>query len=161
MSHVLKCQNLGANLVLCQLLSGDMLIFCMIRTVNTAIDAIIGQIERRKNDNAVAIKCQLDFLRDFVYFLNLIWIFTGEQYRGFPMGESCTVIAGFGFLGTGFVQNFINECVVVFVFFCIGQGCTDFLVADKLLCLERLGIISCHHIFTPSCLLSPRSTTIS
>ena len=41
-AHILQGDDLPADLVLGQLLSGDVLIFQMIRTVHAAVDAIVG-----------------------------------------------------------------------------------------------------------------------
>ncbi len=61
-AHVLQGDDLAGHLLLGQLLSGDVLIFQMIRTVHAAVDAIIGQVQRREDDDPVAIKIFLDLL---------------------------------------------------------------------------------------------------
>ena len=41
MPHILKCDNLCANLVLSELFSGNMLILHMIRAINAAVHAVV------------------------------------------------------------------------------------------------------------------------
>ncbi len=46
MSHILKSSDLSGDLLLCQLLARDMAVLAVVRAVNTAVDAVVGEVER-------------------------------------------------------------------------------------------------------------------
>ena len=75
MPHILQSCYLSDDFLLCQLFSADVLIFRMVRTVYTAVDAVIGEIQRRKHYNAVAVKILFNLLCQrvnfFVFFGNI------------------------------------------------------------------------------------------
>ena len=64
-SHILKRNDLLPHLLLRQLFPLDVLIFRVVGAVGAAVHTVIREIERRKKDNAVAVKGELDFLREF------------------------------------------------------------------------------------------------
>lgn len=56
MSHILQGDDLCPHLVLCQFFAGDVRIFAVVRTVDAAVDTVVGEVERRKQDDTVAIE---------------------------------------------------------------------------------------------------------
>ena len=40
-SHILKCDNFFSDLILCELFTADVLVLCMIRTIDTAVYAVV------------------------------------------------------------------------------------------------------------------------
>ena len=80
-SHVLKRRDLLHDLLLCQLLSGNVLVFQVIRAVYTAVHTVVGKIQRCKQHDTVAVKVFLDLLRQRIDFLDFFRDLTGEQHR--------------------------------------------------------------------------------
>ena len=139
--HVLQCDNLGTHLVLGQLFTRNVLVFHVIGTVDAAVDAVIGQIQRRKNDNAVTVKCQLDLLGDAVNLLHLVRQIARQQHRCFAVGQPGAMIAGGGFAGARFLQNLVDQRLVVFVRLGVGEGFLYFCIVDKFGRDARMGIV--------------------
>ena len=135
-THILQRDNLAGNLFLRQLFAGDMAVFRVIRTVNTAVYAIIRQIQRRKHNNTVAVERQLDLLGQLIHLLDLFGNIAGQQHGGFAMRQTGTVYAGGGLLRTGLFQNAVDQLDVVLVLLGVFQRFKDFLMVDKLLCME-------------------------
>ena len=79
MSHILKRDNLGSYLVLSKLLSCYMLVFEVIRTVNTAVDTIIRKIKRCEHNYSVTVKRKLYFLCKIIHSLRKLGIVTKKQ----------------------------------------------------------------------------------
>ena len=100
MAHILQSNNFLPDFFLCQLAAGDMLIFVMIWTVQTSIDAVVGQIQRSKNYNSVAIKSILNFCRTVKNPLNNIWVFTQQQQNSFPVAQTLMVCTS--------IKNLVN-----------------------------------------------------
>ena len=134
--HILQRDNLAGNLFLRQLFASDMAVFCVIRTVNTAVYAVIRQIQRCKHNNTVAVERQLDLLGQLIHLLDLFGNIAGQQHGGFAMRQAGTVYAGGGLLRTGLFQNAVDQLDVVLVLLGVFQRFKDFLMVDKLLCME-------------------------
>ena len=75
MPHILERNDLLSHLILCQLFPLDVLIFRMVGTVGAAVHTVVREVERRKEDDAVSVKGELDFLRHLhhlgVFFRNI------------------------------------------------------------------------------------------
>ena len=143
-AHVLQGDHLGADLLLGQLLPGDVLVFQMVGTVEAAVDAVIGEIQRRENHDAVAVVGHLDFFRDLVHPLDLLRHLAGQQNRRLPVGQAGAYIARRALFRTGFFQNLVDERDVVLVRLRVGQGFFNLLIVDKFFRFQGLGIILCH-----------------
>ena len=87
-SHILQSGHLAHDILLGKLFARNMLVFIVIRTVNAAVDAIIGQIQRREDDNAVAVEILFDLLGKVVHFSDSCRLGTGKKYRRFAVGKS-------------------------------------------------------------------------
>ena len=135
-THILQRDNLAGNLFLRQLFAGDMAVFRVIRTVNTAVYAVIRQIQRRKHNNTVAVERQLDLLGQLIHLLEFFGNIAGQQHGGFAMRQTGTVYAGGGLLRTGLFQNAVDQLDVALVLLGVFQRFKDFLMVDKLLCME-------------------------
>ena len=135
-THILQRDNLAGDLFLRQLFAGDMAVFRVIRTVNTAVYAVIRQIQRRKHNNTVAVERQLDLLGQLIHLLDLFGNIAGQQHGGFAMRQAGTVYAGGGLLRTGLFQNAVDQLDVALVLLGVFQRFKDFLMVDKLLCME-------------------------
>ena len=84
-SHVLQRRDLPNNVLLRQLFAGDVLVLGVIGAVGTSVDAVVGQIQRGKNDNTAAVEVQLDLPCQTVHLLCHSIIFTEQQHRRLPM----------------------------------------------------------------------------
>ncbi len=64
----------------------------MIRAVDTAIDTVVGQVERRKQYNAVAVKILFDLLGECENYRVPVLQFTVQQHCGFPVRKSFALL---------------------------------------------------------------------
>ena len=62
----------------------------MKRTINATVHTVIGQIERCKHNNSVAIEFIFHFFGKMINAINQIGLITAEQHRCFAMCESFT-----------------------------------------------------------------------
>ena len=86
-SHVLKCDDFSADILLRELFPWNVFVFCVVRTVGTAVDAVVGQIKRCKHHDAVSVEIFLDLFCQFVDLLIFFLDGTGKKYGCFPVGE--------------------------------------------------------------------------
>ena len=127
-SHILQRDDLLFNLLLSELVARNGLVLLMIGAVSAAVDAVIGEIERGEHDDAVAVELLLDLLghgENAVIFLLQIAF---QQDRGFAVRKP---LAGFRFL-----ENGVNQRLVVLVFPRIREGVEDLLIVDKFGCFR-------------------------
>ncbi len=101
MTHILKCNNLFCNFLLCKLFSGNMLVLCMIRTVKTAVYTVIGKIKRCKHNNAISVKVFFNLLGKIINFFDFLFILTGKKHTCRSVGKA--------FSFPCLIQNFINK----------------------------------------------------
>ena len=139
-THVLQGDDLGADLLLGQLFSGDTLVLQVVGAVQTAVDAVVGQVQGRKHDDPVAVEVLLDLLGQGVDLLVAILQLTGQQHGGLPVGQTLAQLCLF--------DDGIDQLCVRLVGIGIGQGLLDFLMVDKLLGLHGFGIIHIGHPFS-------------
>ena len=85
--HILKGNDFLFDLFLGQLLAQNMLIFVVIRAINTAVHAVVRQIKRRKHHDAVAVISILDLARERVNLRIDLRIITREKQRCLAMGQ--------------------------------------------------------------------------
>ena len=138
-AHVLQGDDLFLHFLLGQLFPGDVLVLLVVGTVQTAVDAVVGQVQRREDDNAVAVEILFDLLGQGVQLLDLLGDVAGQQHRGLPVRQALAL--------PGLVQNLVDELHVLLVLVGVGQGVQDFLVVDKFLGFQRLGIVHTKHPF--------------
>ena len=122
--HVLKRNHFPRHFFLRQLAARNMFVLGMIRTINAAVDAVIGQIQRRKHHNPVAVIIFFYLLRQFKNFPVLFGNVTVKQNHRLAMVQP--------FAFSGLVQHLVNKLRVVPVGVGIGQRVQHFLMADKL-----------------------------
>ena len=143
-THVLQRDNFLTHFFLRQLLAGDVLVLVVVRTVNAAVDAVVGEVKRREHNNTVAVEGELDFLRQIIHRLNLFRNLTRQKNGRFAVGQTFAVDTVFGLLRTRLFEDRVDEFDVVLVFFGVADGVEDFLVVDEFFRLERFGIVDCH-----------------
>ena len=79
--------NLVGNLFLGQFPAGDGTVLGVVRAINTAVYTVIGQVQRREQDNAVAIKTLFDFCGQGINLFFLNRIITIHQDGSFAVGK--------------------------------------------------------------------------
>ncbi len=146
-AHVLQRDDLGPHLLLRQLAPGDVLVFQVIGTVQAAVDAVVGQVQRREHHDAVAVEGQLDLLGDLVHPLDLLRDLAGQQHRGLPVGQARAGAAVALLHGARLLQDLVDQLNVVLVRLGVCQRLADLRVVDELLGLEGFGIVDCHSAF--------------
>ena len=142
MPHILQRDNFFPNLFLGQLFTGNIFVLAVIGAVDTAVDAVIGKVQRRENNDAVAVIGHFDLFGQIVHLADLRFVLTGQQNRGFPMAQP--------FVEPRFFQNAVDQLHIVFVFFRVIQGVENFLMIDKFIGAQRFGIILETHRYSPS-----------
>ena len=120
MSHILQSCHFFYNLFLGQFFPGYMCILFMIRTVYTAVDTVIGQIQRCKKHDPVSVKFFFNLCRKFIHFLNLVRHLTSQQHR------SLSVCQSFAFLC--FRKDLVNQFYIIFICICISQCLSDLFI---------------------------------
>ena len=135
-SHVLQGDDFLSDLLLGQLFAGDVAVLGVIRTVNAAVDAVVGQIERGKHDDAVTIKVLLDLLCQGVNLLVFVLQGAVEQHGCLPVSKAPALAR--------LVQDLIDERAVCAVLLCVVQRLQDLLVVDEVVCAGGFGIV---HVF--------------
>ena len=139
--HILQRDDLTANLVLCELLAMDVLVLRMVGTVNTAIHAIVRQIERCKEHDALAVKLLLDLLGEREHSLDEIRRVDGEQQRRLAVRQTPTVART--------CQKCFYKRAIVFIILRPRERGENFLMVDELLSACGLRIVLCH-AYAPS-----------
>ena len=129
MPHILQSDNFRLYLFLRHLLAEDVFILGVIRAIGAAVDAVVAQVQRRKQDNPVAIVSFFDFFGKRTDFRGDFRVFVQKQNCGFGMGQP--------FFFACLVQNKANHRGIVAVFFRISQCAVDFRRVDKALSLIR------------------------
>ena len=114
MAHILKGGDLLDDFLLGQLLAGNVTVGMVVGTVPTFIDAVIGEVKRRKHDDAVAVKALLDFLGQGIHPVNQVGNLTFQQHRRFLVGKALAVL--------GPLQDGFDEGTVFLVLFGIIEG---------------------------------------
>ena len=127
MTHILQSDDFLSDVLLAQFFSGDGLVLGMVRTVDAAVDAIIGKVQGSEHDDPIAVVLLLDFLGQFLYLAVLLRQIAFQQHGSFPVGQTFAV--------SGTLDQRVDQLSIALVFLGIGQGVQDFLVIDEFLCL--------------------------
>ena len=125
--HILKSYNFAADFVLCELFARHLAVGVVISAVTAGIHALVGQIERRKEYNAVAVNVLFDFHGDAVHLLHGFLV---PCFHAFQQQRHLFVIQPFEFLRAfqnGADGRFVRHLLFGFVY--AGQ---NFFVADEL-----------------------------
>ena len=144
MTHILKCDNFLTDLFLSKLLSRDRLILCMIRAVQASVDAVIREIQRREKHYSVSVVCLLDLFSDLEHLLDAFRIFTGQQHRRLPVGQSRSVLRCLKITRASLLKDRIDQFEIILICFGICQSFLDFFIIDKLVGNQRLRVILIH-----------------
>ena len=133
MSHVLKSNDLIPNFPLSKLLPRNAPVLEVVRTVDTAVDAVVGKIKRREHDYSVAVEGQLYLPCERVHLLDLLRNIAGQEHRGLAVGKPRAGHAAPAFSGTRLFQQRIYKLKVMLVCLRVGDGLADLRVAYEFL----------------------------
>ena len=125
-AHVLQRDDLRPDLLLGQLLSRDVLILTVIRTVDASVHAVIGQIQGREHDDPVAVKMLLDLfaqIKDLLYDRGIL-----------AFQQRCRLLVGQPLVLTALLQDLLHQFQIVLVLLGIGQRRPDLRIVDELFC---------------------------
>ena len=137
-SHVLKRDNFAPDILLGQLFAGDVLVFVVIGTVGAAVDAVIGEVKRRKHHDAVAVKALLDLHGQFLDLLNQVRLFAFQQNRSLPMAEALAIV--------GALDQTLNQRPVGLILLGIFQGVQNFLMVDEFFGPGGIDVVGNHGV---------------
>ena len=124
MSHILQSNNLIADFLLCEFFTGNRAILHMIRTVNTAVYAVIGKIKRSKHHNTVTVKFTFDLHGKLKYLFVFIFQSTIQKQQSF------TVVQTFAIFGFG--NDLTDQSCITFVFLCEFESCLNLAVVNEI-----------------------------
>ena len=130
---VLQRNHFGGDLFLGELLARDRLVLQMVRAVHAAVHAVIRQVERREEHDAIAVMVVLDRARQREDALDARFVFAGQKHARFAVGEPVP----FG----GFLEDAIDEREVGGIAAGSFEGCEDLFVVDEFFRVGGGGII--------------------
>ena len=114
-----------------------MLVLGVVRAVRAGVDAVVGQVQRRKKHDALAVDVFLDLNGRVKDALRDRRIFVGEQHGRFAVRQALERQS----LG----EDLIDEFGVVLVFLAVGQRSADFLIVDEFFGAMRARIVGNAH----------------
>ena len=133
MAHVLQGDDLAGHFLLGQLFADDVLVAGVVGAVDAAVDAVIGQVQRREHDDAVAVELVLDAVGQPVQGLYPVRQLTGQQDGGFPVAQA--------FAERGFGKDAVDEPGIAGVFRRPGKGLLHLFVIYEFFGMQGMGII--------------------
>ena len=132
-THVLQSSNFLNNLFLSQFLSLDCFVLSVVRAVNAAVYAVVGQVQRREHYDSVAVEFFFDFVSQLEDFFVNLRVVTFQQQHCFLISETFAIL--------GSCQQSTDSFQVVFVFFRPRQGAFYLCVINEFCCDFRFAVI--------------------
>ena len=105
-----------------------MLVFKVIRAVNTAVHAVVGEVQRSKHYNSVAVKVLFNLFGKVINPVNPLLVLTGEEHGRLTVGKTLSVFRLFNYL--------VHKCKVILVLIGVSEGFHNLIVIYKLLRFE-------------------------
>ena len=112
-SHILKRDYFTFDILLRQFFTRNVFIFEMIRAIYTAVNTIVGQIERRKHNDASAVEFFFDLTCQLEHFLIEVIKLTFKKYSCFAMRNA--------FAFSCFFDDRFDQFTIRFIFLRIGD----------------------------------------
>ena len=100
----------------------------MIRTVDTAVDTIVGQVQRCEQHDPVSVVVFFDLFCQSIDFSDFFRYLTGQKNRCFPMVKAFSLFC--------LCNDSVNQFRIVPVGVCIGKRFLDFPVRDEFFCFQ-------------------------
>ena len=112
--HILKGNDFSPDILLRELFSRDVLVLRVVRAVGTAVDAVIGQVQRREHDDAVAVEILFNLFGKLINLIILLLDGTGEQDGRLAVGKTFSLL--------GLLDDSVDEFYIFFVLVRVGEG---------------------------------------
>ena len=109
----------------------------MIRTIQTAVDTVIRQVERSEENDSISVESKFDFFGDIVNALDDFGVFTGEKHRRFTVSQSRTCTAVLVELRPSLFEKRVNESGIVFVCFGVNESVKNFIMVNEVVSMWR------------------------
>ena len=133
MPQVLQRDHFTANFVLRELLADDVFVFGVVRAVNATVDAMIGEVEGRKEHDTLAVDVLLYLDRSVKNRLVAVREIARQEDGGFAVSEAfalrCLMDEGF------------DERAVGLMFFRISERGFNLVVIDEVLSGLRFRVV--------------------
>ena len=108
-THVLQGDDLLANLVLGELAASYVTVLGVVGAIQASVDAVVREIERGKEHDAVAVVGKLDLTGESLDPLIDLWDVTGKEHGRIAMREHAAVVARGVEVGLCLVKDLVNE----------------------------------------------------
>ena len=131
MAHVLQRDNLGANLVLGELSARNLTILRVVGAIQAPVHAVIRQIQRSEQHDAIAIICLLNVMRELFNSIVDALVFAGQKHARLAMRNHGAVLVRRMQMRLALLENVVAQLQVVFVRVGIRQRLLNFLVVDE------------------------------
>ena len=122
-AHVLQRDDFAADFVLRELFARNVFVLKVIRAVDAAVDAVVGEVQRREEDDAVAVEILLDLLRQRVDLLVLLLDVAVQKNGGFAVAQALAQLR--------LRDDLVDQFDIVLVLFRIVQRRKHFLMVDE------------------------------
>ena len=123
-AEVLQSDDFAFDFFLRELLALDVLVLRVVRAVGAGVDAVVREVERRKENDAGAVDVFLHAHGRVEDLLVDVFQVAGEEHGRFTVREAAE--------GGRFFQKRIDQGTVVLVFFGVGERVENFFVTDEL-----------------------------
>ena len=125
-THVLQCDNLSLDLLLCELNSRNGLVLSVIRAVCASVDAVVGKIQGCEKNDSVAVEILLDLLCKCIDLLVLFGDVACEQNGCVTVRKSLALF--------GLLEDCVDDFNVALVLVCILKRFQYLFVVDEFFC---------------------------
>ena len=93
----------------------------MVRAIQAAVHAVVREVERRKENDAIAVVGLFDVMSKLFYFCINRRIVACQQYGGFAMSDNGAMIVRGVQIGTCFIENGTTELNIMCMLIGIGE----------------------------------------
>ena len=135
--HVLQRYYFRAYLVLRELLARNRLVLRVIRTVQAPVDAVVREVQRRKQHYPVSVEGLLDLLSYSIDARNNLRVLAGQEHRRFTVSQPRACAPLLVELWAGLVQKLVDECLIVLVGLSVYQRVQYLLMVDEIVSMRR------------------------
>ena len=125
-SHVLQCDDLCLDLLLCELDSRNGLVLSVIRAVCASVDAVVGKIKGSEKNDSVAVEILLDLLCKCIDLFVLFRNVACEQNGCVTVRKALALF--------GLLENGVDYFDVALVLVCIFKRFQYLFVVDEFFC---------------------------
>ena len=110
-AHLDQRLYLGTDFVLREFLARNGLVLGMVGAIDATVDAVVGQIQRGKHHDAVAVETTLHVLGQLLVAFNQVGLVAVEQHGSLAVGKTLAQC--------GFIDNLLNQSTITLVLFSV------------------------------------------